>query len=198
MKKSLAFLFALLMLALAGCGGDDAKNTAGPGSNDNPGAATSAPTEEPTEEPKAGNHVVDYKIDVPDDFEPMDQEGLDACWFRADGSNINLVITEKDSTTDLGFKAITGDMLKTTLVSSLKDAYDVEPTITENYFTKNDVSGLPAYQYSYHLDLEDVEMSQIIVCINADKTYTFTFTASDDEIMETFETVAKDIQLTVE
>lgn len=200
MKKNLAFLFALLMLVLVGCssgGGEGTPSPSAPEGTDS--VSTTEPTDEPTAEPAAGDHVVDYKFDVPEGFEETDPSeiGVTACWYRADGSNINLNITEKDSTTDLGFKAITGDMLRTTLEEQLKQTYG-EATIEDRYFTKDDVCGLPAYQYCYDLDLDGSSMSQIIICINADQTYTFTFTASDDETLALFEDTVKTINLTLE
>lgn len=190
MKRNLALLFAVLMLAMAGCGGSkDPSGTAG--SNN---GATDAPTDEPTEEPK-NDHVVDYKLDLPEGFEPVEMEGLDACWFRADGSSVNLGIAPKDGTTDLGFQSITADILRVTLESEMKSAYGLETGITDRYFTKDEVCGLPAYQYSYEMDLEGETMTQIIVCINADEVYTFTFTAIDGETLAAFEESAKNIQL---
>ncbi len=190
-KRTLAALLALMMILMAGCGSSGAKDTDAPRDDE----STAAPTEEPAEEPKS-NHVVDYKLDLPDGFEPTEQEGVDACWIREDSSNVNLVIA--DAVTDKELDAITADALHTTLVSQLKEAYGEEPVIDENYFSRDDISGLPAYQYSYHLKLGDLEMGQIIVGINADKLYTFSFTAVDDETMETFETISKNIQMIVE
>lgn len=141
--------------------------------------------------------VVDYKIDVPEGFEEIDMEGLDACWYNADGSNINLAIVDKDATTDAGFALITADMLRTTLEQSLKDAYDVEAKLTDRYFNKDSVSGFDAYQYCYDLEMDGLAMSQLIVCINADQTYTFTFTDTDSW-MSDFETSAAGIQLITE
>ena len=193
MKKNLALLFAVLMLALAGCNGGGEKNPSG---QNNP---TDAPitTAEPTEEPK-NNHVVDYKLNIPDGFEPTEQDGLDACWFRADGSNINLVTAEKEAATDAGFQVITADMLRVTLVDQMKSVYDLDVEITDRYFTRNEVSGMPAYQYCYDMDLAGQLMTQLIVSVNADKVYTFTYTANDEDILAAFEESAKSIQLIFE
>ena len=168
MKKKIAFLFAVLMLALAGCGS------------------------------KVNDHVVDYKVDMPEGFAATEQEGVDACWMAPDQSNINLLIVDKDATTNAGFKAITADILRDTVKSSMKEAYGQEPTVTDRYFTKDDVCGLPAYQYSYDIELDGQAMTQIIVCVNADKTYTFTYTTTGEEWLEAFEASAAAIELTVE
>ena len=169
MKKKLTLLLAVLMLVLAGCGS------------------------------KVNDHVVDYKLDIPDGFVETEMEELEAIWVRSsDNSNINLNVVAKTSTTNAGFKAVTADILRETVVSTLKDAYNVEPTVTDRYFTKNDVSGLTAYQYSYDVEIGGQSMTQIIVCINADKTYTFTYTTNDAATVKAFDESAKNIQLVIE
>lgn len=170
MKKKIAFLLAMMMmLALAGCGA------------------------------KVNDHVVDYKIDLPDGFEETDMEGANACWWNPeDGSNVNLVIVDKAAAADAAFKAVTADILRETVESSLKEVYTATPTITDRFFTKDNVCGLSAYQYSYDLEIDGETATQIIVCVNADKTHTFTYTTSDGATLKAFEESAKNIQLTIE
>ena len=56
MKKTIVFLLAMLMLTLTACG-------------------------EPAKEPAKGNHVTDYKVDVPEGFTSIEQEGvLERTW----------------------------------------------------------------------------------------------------------------------
>ena len=168
MKKKIAFLFAALMLVLAGCGS------------------------------KVNDHVVDYKIDLPDGFVETELVGADACWYNAaDLSNVNLLIADKAVGADAAFKIVTADIMRETVAETLKGEYG-ETTITDRFFTKDDVCGLSAYQYSYDLEISGETATQIIVCINADKTYTFTYTTSDDSTFAAFEESAKNIQLTVE
>ena len=193
MKKNLAVLFAVLMLALAGCSGGGEKNPSGPNNPANEPTSTVQPTEEPK-----NDHVVDYVLSVPDGFESTEQDGLDACWFRADGSNINLVTAEKDATTNAGFQAINADMLRVTLVDQMKSVYNLDAVITDRYFTRTEVCGLPAYHYCYDMDLAGQVMTQLIVSVNADKVYTFTYTANDADILGAFEESAKSIQLIFE
>lgn len=170
MKKKLAPLFAamLVLAALAGCGS------------------------------RVNDHVVDYELDIPDGFVETELEGADACWASPDGaSSINLRITAKETGT-VTFKAATADMLREAVVDSMKQAYGEEPAITDRYFTKNDVNGLTAYQYSYDMTLLGQDVSQIIVSINADKTYTFTYTTSDAGMLAVFDESARNIQLVIE
>ena len=111
---------------------------------------------------------------------------------------MNLTITAKSGTVNAAFKAVTADIARETISSAWKEQYGSAPTITDRYFTKDDVCGLPAYQYSYDMNLAGIEMTQIIVCINADKTYAFAYTTNDEAVLKEFEDSAKNIQLTIE
>lgn len=200
MKKNLAIVSVMLMLllALAGCGKESGTNDGPNSAPSAPSNETSQPTAEPTEKPDGGDHVVDYKLDIPEDFAEVELEGVTKCWFRAsDNSNINMLVSDKVTGTDVSFQLISADLLRETVVEQMKQSYGAEPTITERYFTKEKVSGLDAYQYSYDMDLDGTQMSQIIVCINADQTYTFTYTTSDADTLAVFDASAKNIQLTL-
>ena len=132
MKKKIAFLLAMMMLlALAGCGS------------------------------KINDHVVDYKIDLPDGFVETELVGADACWYNAaDLSNVNLLIADKAATANAAFKAVTADILREAVESSLKEVYPTTPTITDRFFTKDDVCGLPAYQYGYSANVSGTDVYQ--------------------------------------
>lgn len=164
-KRSLAALFALVLVLTAGCGGK-----------------------------KASNKVVDYTVDVPSGFEEMEMEGLAKSWYHSSGSNVNVNITEKDST----FKKITADALRDALTQLMEQSYSMTPTITDKYFTNDEVCGMPAYQYCYDIEVMGVAMTQLVVCIDADQTYTITYTDVTGDWMSQFETSAKNIELTFE
>ena len=202
MKKSVLFLSAaMLMLVLASCG-QDAGTPTNPGSQTaDPGIQATEPgaqASEPAEPAKTSDHVVDYKLDIPEGFEETTQEGVVACWYNADGSNINVNIVDKEAGLDATFSMINADVMRETLIAAFKAAGGEEPTITDRFFTTDEVCGLPAYQYSYDIELSGVKMTQIIVCVNADKTYTFTYTDGSGDWTETFEASAKNIQLITE
>ncbi|MDE6281031.1 MAG: hypothetical protein K2M15_04465 [Oscillospiraceae bacterium] len=163
-KRSVAALFALMLILTTGCG------------------------------KKTSNKVVDYTVDVPAGFEEMELEGVTDCWYHTDGSNINVNITEKDA----GFKKVTADALRDAMVQLFEATYGAAPTITDKYFTNNEVCGMPAYQYCYDIELMGMEMTQLIVCIDADKTYTVTYTDTNGDWMGEFETSAKNIELVFE
>lgn len=169
MKKITLPLLALALMFLAGCGA------------------------------KVNDHVTDYHIDLPAGFEEIEMEGVDACWANAgQTSNVNLKITAKSNTTDTAFKNIDADIARDTLLSAWKESYGAQPTITDRYFTKEPVCGLPAYQYSYTMELEGEKVTQILVSINADKTYAFAYTTGDEAILREFDASAQNIQLTIE
>lgn len=170
MKKKIASLFAVvLLLALAGCGS------------------------------KVNDHVVDYHVDVPNGFVESELEGADACWVNpVDQSNVNVTVASKQTAADLAFKAAGADDLRKIVQDSLKETYGVEAQITDRFFSKDDVCGLPAYQYSYEVTFNGLTATQIVVGVNADKTYTFTYTTSDAAILAAFEESARNIQLTIE
>ena len=113
MKKKIAFLFAMLMLVLTGCG------------------------------PKINDHVVDYKVDLPENFVEGELEGANDYWYDpSDGSNFSLNITKKAATADVAFKAVTVDILRETVMDAMKDSYDETPAISDRFFTKVYVFGL--------------------------------------------------------
>lgn len=144
---------------------------------------------------KTSNKVVDYKVDVPDSFQELELEGVTKAWYNvADNANINVNITEKDA----AFKKITADALRDAMLEVFETTYGAAPTITDKYFTNDKVCGMPAYQYCYVIELMGMEMTQLIVCIDADQTYTITYTDTTGDWISDFETSAKNIELVFE
>ena len=169
MKKKILPLLALILVVLAGCG------------------------------PKLNDHVTDYHIDLPAGFEEIEMEGVDKCWSNAaQTGNVNLKITAKAGSANAAFKAITADIARETIASAWKESYGSDPVITDRYFSKDPVAGLPAYQYSYVLEWEGQTVTQILVSVNADKTYAFAYTTHDEALLKEFDASARNIQLTIE
>lgn len=161
-RKIVAALFAVVLVLTAGCG------------------------------KKSGGKVVDYDVPMPMGFEETEQENVDKMWKDADGSSINVKITEKIS----DFETLTADALREAMIESFDSAYGVKPTITDKYFTRTEVCGLPAIQYCFTIELAGVEMTQLMVSVNADKNYAFTYTeTAGGDWMNDFEDSAKKIQL---
>ena len=138
--------------------------------------------------------VVDYTVDVPTGFEEVEMEGTDACWMHSDSSSVNLIITNKDKS----FSKVTADALREGIEENFEAVYGVGVTITDRFFTNDEVSGMPAYQYSYELDLAGVKLTQLIVGVDADKTYTITYTDATGNWISDFENSAKNIQFVTE
>lgn len=168
MKKYLISLFALALLLSAGCG------------------------------EKVSNHVVDYKVDVPDGFEETEMEGVKDCWNAQDGSSINITVTAKENSTDAAFKLVTADLAREALKEMFQNTFGVEPAITDRSFTQNDVCGLPAYQYCYDVEYNGGAITQLVVTVNADKLYAFTYTDMTGDWLDAFQESAENIQLTIE
>lgn len=149
--------------------------------------------------PKLNDHVTDYHIDLPAGFEEIEMEGVDKCWSNAaQTGNVNLKITAKAGSANAAFKAITADIARETIASAWKESYGSDPVITDRYFSKDPVGGLPAYQYSYVLEWEGQTVTQILVSVNADKTYAFAYTTNDEALLKEFDASARNIQLTIE
>lgn len=174
MKKTLAILLALMVIGLAGCG---------------------SPAAVATEDNRV---VVDYEIDIPEGFEEQEIEGLELYCMNADGSNINMTILDKTAADDASFEGITVEMLRETLQDGFQQTYEMEVNIEEDSLTQEPVCDFPAYQYTCSYELAGVPLEQLIVCINADKIYTITYTDASGEWMETFQSSAQNIQLVTE
>ena len=173
MKKMLVLLLAMVTIGLTACG---------PAASQ----ATPAPV------------VTGYDIDVPDGFEELELEGVDRYYVSADGSNINVLVSEKTQADDASFGAITADMLREALEEGFLDSVGVEVDITDVSFTQEAVCGFEAYQYTCAYTLGDVGMEQLIVSINANKIYTFTYTDAAGQWMEQFQSSAQNIRLITE
>jgi hypothetical protein len=192
MKKQAAVLAAaVLCLALAGCGKSDAPATTA--AVETTMADTTMAEAEST--PGAQSDVVvSYKLSVPQGFEEVDADGFEFYCIAADNSNINMNVQDKDPT----FSQVTVEMMNEGLTQAYNQIYGKKVTINDDYFKTDMVSGFPAYQYSFSYELDGVQVHQLVIGVDADCTYTFTYTDMTGEWMDAFEESAKTIQLITE
>lgn len=197
--KTAFCLILLIALCLSGC-----TNKNNNDSTDS--SAVSSDTEEiggrsDSEEPKSsiGNPLpgraenkAGYGFTVPQGFTEMELEGFEFYYSAEDGSSINLNIQPAA----VSFDQTTAALLNETLASVLSQSYDTGITVTDHFFSADEISGYPAYQYSFSYELQGNLFRHLVVCINADQCYTFTFTDLSGDWMETFEECASEIALT--
>ena len=126
--------------------------------------------------------VVDYELDIPEDFEESTMENADAYYYNEDGSNIIISVMDRDP----AFKSATIDQFHAAIEEEFSN-YGLEVSITDNYFKQDDFEGIPSYQYSISYDLMGVSVNQIVIGVNADKLYTFTFTDMSNSWIEIYE-----------
>lgn len=202
MKKSLllTLITIFILTILTACGSSDDKEsssqssesrTAAQESDSSPESAASTTAETSSGSSSAASN---YTISIPDDFSSIEAEGMEFYYVGEDGSSVSLNVQPKDT----AFDTVTADLLRTALEAALSQSYKVDVTITDNYFTTGTVSGYPAYQYSLSYELQGTAISQLIIGVDADRTYTFTYTDLSGTWMEAFEKSAKGIILTTE
>ncbi len=160
MKKSLLILL-LTALCLTACGSKDVQNNAADSSSEKESYSTSDQSD-----------ALTYRISIPKDFSEAEIEGMEFYYTAQDGSGISLNLQPKDP----DFSQVSASLLNDALSDTFLQTYKEDVAITDNYFTTVSVSGYPAYQYSVSYKLQDIAVTQIIVGVDADQTYTFTYT----------------------
>lgn len=208
MKKNL-LLFLLTIVCLTACGkSEEGKNSSSetpsgenasqasdsPQSPEDASEEASSPQDAPSDassDTASADNVNKYELSIPDDFSAMDISGMEFYYVNEDGSSISMNVQSKDA----DFGSLTADELRQALSAAISETYDEEVTITDRYFTANPVNGYPAYQYSFSYTLQETEVNQLIVGIDGDQTYTFTFTDLSGSWMSTFEVSAGSIRL---
>ncbi|MCI8514173.1 MAG: hypothetical protein HFI93_06025 [Lachnospiraceae bacterium] len=208
MKKIVLALTAaaLFSLAVTGCGKSDTKTTTASETTTTSEAATANETttapettttsEATTAVPETTADVViqDFSLDIPEGMQELEpEEGFEFTCIAEDGSNINMNVQDKDPS----FSMVTADLLNQALTAMMKQAYDTDITIEDKYFKTENVSGFPAYQYRFSYEMEGVVLEHLTVGIDADKTYTFTYTdfSGTGAWMDAFEANVKSIRL---
>lgn len=182
MKKSL--LIILLTLLLTACGNKDDQNI----------TMEHAKTSEESHAASERADAITYQLSIPKDFTEIEIEGMEFYYAVEDGSSISLNLQPKDT----AFSQVSAEQLSAALCDAFLQTYEEEVVITDNYFTKEFISGYPAYQYSISYELLDDVVTQIIIGIDADQTYTFTYTDLAGTWLDIFENSIKTITFTNE
>ncbi len=182
MKKSLLILL-LTALCLTSCGGADTQNDI----TDSLGTST----EESSSAAERAD-AISYQLSIPKDFSELEIEGMEFYYTAEDGSGISLNLQPKDPT----FSQVSASRLNAALSGAFLQTYEEEVVITDNYFTTESISDYPAYQYSVSYELQGIAVTQIIVGVDADQTYTFTYTDLTGTWSDTFEESICSIKIT--
>lgn len=151
MKKiSLSILAALLLVCLSACGA---------------GAGQSNPK------------VVDWNVDIPESFTEYDDEATEFYYYHADGSSITLNLQETGgiNTAD-AFNALTADTLRSAVEDAFAASGVTDLKFMNETFEHIEVSGIPAYQWSYTIEYNGIAIVQTVVGVNSDPLLTFTYT----------------------
>lgn len=125
-------------------------------------------------------------VDVPQGFEKTSTKGVDAYYICADNSNINWVADKKSEV----FSQTTAELLEKEVIAAVNDQKEggMELSVTTNSFDFTKIAGYPAYIWDAAYTVEDTAMRQLVVCIDAAKQYTVTYTdtTADEKWMDAF------------
>ena len=178
MKKSLLIILLITLLLTACAEKDDQNNTM-------EHAKTSAGSSQASEDADATT----YRLSIPKDFSEIEIDGMEFYYAAEDGSSVSLNLQPKDD----AFSQVSAKELRTALSDAFLQTYEEEVVITDHYFTTNSISGYPAYQYAISYELQGDEVTQIMIGIDADQTYTFTYTDLAGTWLDIFEDSIKTI-----
>ena len=178
MKKFLLIIL-LPILFLTACSGKDGQNN------------TSDHTESSEKSSTASEQAdaITYQLSIPKDFSELEINGMEFYYAAEDGSSISLNLQPKDP----AFSQVSAQQLSAALSDAFLQTYEEDVVITDNYFTTEAISGFPAYQYSISYELQGTAVTQMIVGIDADQTYTFTYTDLAGTWIDIFEDSIKTI-----
>ena len=96
--------------------------------------------------------------------------------YPGDASNIYSVC----GTSDPYFSGYTAEMMADALSRMLTEQYGTGIPVTVESFDYTAVDGLPAYRMRTSYTVDGLQLQQLVVAVNADANYTFTWTCVDD------------------
>lgn len=171
MKKLVCLFLTLLSLLLTACAEEESF------SNDYTAVDPSAAV--------GGSAVADYGYDLPEGFTAAD--GITGMYESPDYPDdaSNFYVARGDA--DPYFSDYDTAILEAALSLSLTQQMGVDVAVTVDaleYFT---VDTLPAYRMELHYTVSGLALRQLVVCVNADHNYTFTWTqVGDADWMDAF------------
>ena len=173
--------------------GDTADTSDETSANDSTSTEYNAPADIPQSGTDTASAKVHYTLMIPDDFTSMDVESMECFYEAKDGSYINMNVQDKDPT----FGELTADSLNSALSQAFSKVYNKEITLTNLSFSTATVSGYPSYTYKFSYEAQDTVITDLLIGIDADQTYTFTFCDMTGEWMALFEESASSLSLTL-
>ena len=160
MKKLICLFLILLMFSLTACAKQDGFDT--DYTVTTPDAAGSGPT------------VADYGCDLPDGFTAAD--GIPGMYqspdYPDDSSNFYMTCGDADPY----FANYDASILEAAFSRSLTQQTGTEVAVTVDSLEYCTVDSLPAYRAQLHYTVDGLALRQLVVCVNADYCYTFTWT----------------------
>lgn len=185
------FLPCLLILLLTGCSGQS--------SGDSGNIASSAVVSGEDIRPSAATTSEDirsasgYEFYLPKDFVSKDTEGF-VCFYEAeDGSSVSLNAQEISSSDSTEISDLIQSDLHQMLEETYTASFHTKVKITDASFEVTEISGYPAYRYSFSADIGNTDIRQLIIGIRADRVYTFTYTDMTGDWTEDFSKSAESI-----
>ncbi len=160
--KNFILIILLTTLLLTACGNKDDQND----------TKEHAKTSEESSQASEDADAITYRLSIPKDFSEIKIDGMEFYYAAEDGSSVSLNLQPKDA----AFNQVSAEELSAALSDAFLQTYEEEVVITDHYFTTNSISGYPAYQYAISYELQGDEVTQIMIGIDADQTYTFTYT----------------------
>lgn len=174
MKKHICLILVFLMLFLTACAKDE-------------GFSNDYTTE--TAAPETGVSVADYGFDLPDGF--VAANGIVGMYESPDYPDDSSNFYASYGDADPYFASYDASIMADALSQSLTQQMGEEIAVTVDSLEYTEINTLPAYRMELHYTVSGLELRQLVVSVNADYNYTFTWTqVGETDWMEDFRTSA--------